>query len=847
MESEHDVVDRVNRQRERGAERYLRILRDALLDLHYPENELRIGHLAECIERGRQPELPKLRDPARYMREELTRLTARRRSGASGGAQRDSGFFPYAHMGLVRLDHLRGCLDEVRGDGVPGDLVECGTRRGGGAIFLRGYVDAYELDEPTVWVADPFRASPPRRVPVRRRRSRREALAGGPGFPYLGADLNTVRDGFHRFGLLDDRVRFLQGSYADTLPTAPIEEIALLHIGDEEAGSDPAVLACLYDKLSAGGFVVIDTYSSSPACRAVVDDFRARRGIDDPVRRVDAHGAFWRKTSAVGAAGTPGRVQPEGHAPLAPRRTPTLDLSVVVVFYNMRREAQRTLHSLSRAYQQGIDDRTYEVVVVENGSHDEQKLGKDFVESFGAEFRYIDLGTDARPSPVHALNRGVAESVGRSVALMIDGAHVLSPGVLRYGLLAMEAYAPAVVATQPWYLGPGQQSETMTTGYDQDHEDRLLEAIGWPDDGYRLFEIGHFASDRDWFDGMWESNCIFVPRAVLEQVGGFDESFTMPGGGYANLEFYERTGASPGVTLATILGEASFHQVHGGTTTNQADPDERRRRIAGYAEHYRELRGHSYRGPRRPMHYVGFMHAAARRTKARRLTAPALFKTVAKDPDGFPDEPLPLPDDLRAEFTDAFWRSLTWQSTTWLGRTIARPPSDLVVYQELIASVRPDWIIETGTGSGDRAYFLATICDLLGTGRVVTIGREGAVAPDHPRIVHVAREPLGPHTVEHLREVVGHAPHALLVIGTRSNNVQTVRQFERYAPFVPVGSYVVVEDTIVNGHPVWPSFGPGPAEAVKTIMRTNGDFAPDPRLERFGVTFNPGGFLKRIR
>ncbi|GIU89466.1 MAG: hypothetical protein KatS3mg010_0565 [Acidimicrobiia bacterium] len=653
---------------------------------------------------------------------------------------------------------------------------------------MRGYVEAYELDEPTVWVADPFRAPPPRRVSAKRRRSRREPLAGGPGFPDLGADLNTVRDGFHRFGLLDDRVRFLQGSYADTLPTAPIAGIALLHIADEEAGSDPSVLESLYDKLATGGFVVVDAYSSSPACRAVVDDFRARRGIDDPVRRVDAHAALWRKTSAAGTARAPAPARAEGHAPLAPRRSPTLDLSVVVVFYDMRREAQRTLHSLSRAYQQGIDDRTYEVIVVENGSHEEQRLGEDFVESFGAEFRYIDLGADARPSPVYALNRGVAESVGRSLALMIDGAHVLSPGVLRYGLLALEAYAPAVVATQPWYLGPGQQSETMTTGYDQDREDRLLEAIGWPDDGYRLFEIGHFASDRDWFDGMWESNCIFVPRAVLEQVGGFDESFAMPGGGYANLEFYERVGASPGVTLATILGEASFHQVHGGTTTNQADPEERRRRIAGYAEHYRELRGPAVprAGASDPLRRVHAPRGAPHQGPPAGRDG-AVQDGAGRIPTGSRTQPLPIPEDLRVDFTDAYWRSLTWQSTTWLGRTVARPPSDLVAYQELVASVRPDWIIETGTGDGQRAYFLATICELVGNGRVLTIGREGAVAPDHPRVVHLARDPLGPHTLDEVRAVVGDTARALVIIGTRSNNTQTLRQFERYAPFVPVG------------------------------------------------------------
>ena len=97
------------------------------------------------------------------------------------------------------------------------------------------------------------------------------------------------------------------------------------------------------------------------------------------------------------------------------RRLPAdaIDLSVVVVFYNMRREAARTLHSLSRAYQEDIDDLDYEVIVVENGSADDQRLGEEFVRGFGPEFRYLDLGADATPSPAHALNRGIASSRGR--------------------------------------------------------------------------------------------------------------------------------------------------------------------------------------------------------------------------------------------------------------------------------------------------------------------------------------------------------------------------------------------------------------------------------------------------
>ena len=204
---------------------------------------------------------------------------------------------------------------------------------------------------------------------------------------------------------------------------------------------------------------------------------------------------------------------------------------------------------------------------------------------------------------------------------MIDGAHVLTPGVLHFGLAGLATYAPAIVATQQWYVGPGQQGDAMNAGYDQEYEDRLFESIRWPSAGHRLFEIGHFVGDRDWLDGVWESNCMFVPRAQLEQVGCFDESFDMPGGGYANLELYERLGSAPDVTVCTILGEGSFHQVHGGTTTNQVDAAERRSRVFGYSQHYAELRGRPFKGPGKPIHFVGRLpNQASRRSKPRRMS-----------------------------------------------------------------------------------------------------------------------------------------------------------------------------------------------------------------------------------
>jgi cephalosporin hydroxylase/glycosyltransferase involved in cell wall biosynthesis len=610
------------------------------------------------------------------------------------------------------------------------------------------------------------------------------------------------------------------------------------------------VLEQVYPRLAVGGAVIVDGYRDE-ARRAAVDDFRARHGITEPLDRIDWAGAVWRKQVERAATpedeveDAPGEL---GGAPLAgPPRIGRKDLTVVVVFYNMRREAERTLHSLSRAYQQGLDDVDYEVVVVENGSDRDQVLGREFVQSFGPEFRYLNIGRNAHPSPVRALNRGIAAGKGDHFALMIDGAHVLTPGVLRYGLLGLRSYEPAVVSTQQWYVGPGQQGESMVDGYDQSVEDRLFEKIEWPTDGYRLFDVSHFIGERDWLDGMWESNCLFVPRTLLQQVGGFDESFDLPGGEYANLDIYERMASTPGVNFTTILGEGSFHQVHGGTTTNQPELEKRRARIASYAQHYAELRGRGFKGHQKRIHYVGTMFHEANRTRARRRISAEAFKAGAHDPDGRATEPLPIPEEVQQEYTDAFWRSLRWEQTTWMGRRIPRTPTDLWVYQELLHQARPDWIIETSPGSGGRALYLASICEILGHGRVLSVGGKARdELPQHPRITYLPGETHGEDVAARVREITGAEPNALVILGSRGRRVRMVNEFDTFADLVPVGSYVIVEDTILNGHPVWASFGPGPAEAVKQLLGRRPDFVADLRAEKFGLTFNPGGFLKRV-
>jgi cephalosporin hydroxylase len=840
---QHTDHFRRNARADRAVARYLAVVKDALLNRHYLENEVRFDQLT--AKGNRPPPHPtELRDPVRNLQEPYRKLERQRFASAGPDDAARSSFLPYAPIGKAQLDHLERALDAMRQDSVAGDLVECGTGRGGGAIFMRAYLDAHEVEGTRVWVVDRFRASP--------------GSDKAPSLPNRGlagchADLNLVRDGFARFDLLDDRVRFIQGTVAALASDGPAR-IALLRIGSPAAGEASAILDALYERVVDNGLIVVDC-GLQPGPRSEVDKFRNDRHTKAPLQPVDAAAVAWRKApdeaDATGlAVVTPARPAAETtatHVPLAPALpADVVDLSVVVVFYNMRREASRTLHSLSRAYQEGLERTSHEVIAVENGSDEGQKLGAAFVHDFGPEFRYVDLGADAYPSPVRALNRGIELSRGRALALMIDGAHVLTPGVLRFGLQGLATYAPAIVATQQWYVGPGQQGEAMDNGYDQEYEDRLFDRIQWPSNGYRLFEIGHFVGDRDWLDGVWESNCLFVARSQLEQVGGFDERFSTPGGGYANLELYERLGSSADVTVCSIVGEGSFHQVHGGTTTNQTDAAERRSRVFGFGQDYAELRGRAFRGPGKPIHFVGrIATGAARRSKPRRLSS-AVFGDAADAIDGRPDEPTPVPDDLRAAFTDAVWRNLPWRRTTWLGAPIYSAPTDLLAYQEIISRVRPDWVVEIGANDEGRAMFLASICELAGHGRVLSIRDADAPSPPpHARLQVCTGLLLDPVVRERVHALVGDG-NAIVVLGACADRATTAAQFQAYADLVQVGSYVIVTDSIVNGRPVWPSFGPGPAEAIKQILTRHGEFVSDPEMEKYSLSFNPGGFLRRV-
>jgi len=268
-------------------------------------------------------------------------------------------------------------------------------------------------------------------------------------------------------------------------------------------------------------------------------------------------------------------------------------LSIIVIVYNMQREAPRTLFSLSADYQQGVDPRDYEVIVVENGST--EPLSSAQVGQFGSNFHYHRID-EASPSPASAINIGASRSSAACIGVMIDGARMASPGVIALAFKALENFARPVVSTIGFHLGPTSQPLSVTQGYNQQVEDELLASVSWRRNGYQLFEISALAHScrQGWLGPITESNLTFLPRALFDELEGFDERFDLPGGGLVNLDFHKRANGLPDVTSITLFGEATFHQVHGGIMTNRPQR-QLRRALKTYNKQYKKIRGVGFR------------------------------------------------------------------------------------------------------------------------------------------------------------------------------------------------------------------------------------------------------------
>lgn len=195
-------------------------------------------------------------------------------------------------IGLRRLENIRDCVVGVLRHKVPGDLIETGCWRGGATILMRAILKAFGITDRTVWVADSFQGLPKPNADKYPKDSDDRLWSQEA----LNVPLEEVRRNFEKYGLLDDQVRFLVGWFRDSLPTAPISQLAILRLDGDLYESTMDGLTNLYPKVSIGGYVIVDDYGGMPGCKAAVEDFRAKHKITDEINKIDWTGVFWQRT-----------------------------------------------------------------------------------------------------------------------------------------------------------------------------------------------------------------------------------------------------------------------------------------------------------------------------------------------------------------------------------------------------------------------------------------------------------------------------------------------------------------------------------------------------------------------
>jgi cephalosporin hydroxylase len=195
-----------------------------------------------------------------------------------------------------------------------------------------------------------------------------------------------------------------------------------------------------------------------------------------------------------------------------------------------------------------------------------------------------------------------------------------------------------------------------------------------------------------------------------------------------------------------------------------------------------------------------------------------------------------------------YGKEKTWKNNTfWLNVPVAKCPLDLWVYQEIINETKPDLIIETGTAYGGSALFLASICDLVNRGRIITIDVEAqAGRPEHHRIKYLSGSSTSEGVAAELKSMISADARVMVILDSDHRAEHVRKELENYSPMVSVGCYLIVEDTNINGNPVTPLHGAGPMEAVAEFMAQHGNFVVDRQREKFFMTFNPKGYLRRL-
>jgi cephalosporin hydroxylase len=190
----------------------------------------------------------------------------------------------------------------------------------------------------------------------------------------------------------------------------------------------------------------------------------------------------------------------------------------------------------------------------------------------------------------------------------------------------------------------------------------------------------------------------------------------------------------------------------------------------------------------------------------------------------------------------------TWNNTRWMGRRTMRCPLDLWVYQEIIYKIQPDIVIETGTNEGGGAHYLASIMDVIGKGRVVGVDIEELDnRADHERITYIKGSSVDSDIIKKVSKMIEPDHIVLVILDSDHNMSHVLKEMNIYSDFVTKGSYMIIEDSNINGNPVMPNWGAGPFEAIQKFLSENDSFEVDKGCEKFYMSFNPSGYLKKIK
>lgn len=269
-------------------QRYLELMKTTLTDLH------RSGMTEYRPAKGRKLKLmvnPVLSVLQKWEKRDLAVCEKVRFKTEDRLNGKDWPLYADTMIGYKRLSNVQDCVVDVINHNVPGDLIETGVWRGGTVIFMRAVLQAMNVTDRVVWAADSFEGLP---APDAKYEADKDDIFYT--FDELKISLEIVKENFKKYNLLDEQVRFLKGWFRDTLPTAPIEKLAVLRLDGDMYESTMDALVNLYPKLSVGGYLIIDDWGSVEGCRKAVNDFRQQHAITDEIKTIDADGVYWKKS-----------------------------------------------------------------------------------------------------------------------------------------------------------------------------------------------------------------------------------------------------------------------------------------------------------------------------------------------------------------------------------------------------------------------------------------------------------------------------------------------------------------------------------------------------------------------